>query len=87
MPIRLWRGCLKEHKTFIHVNGQKEITDAIHMAKELGVNRIVIVGGEDADKVASLLLKNDIPVVINRAHRIQALWMMTTTYPTEMQRY
>ena len=67
---RLFKGT---QKLFIHVNGQKEITDAIHMAKELGVNRIVIVGGEDADNVASLLVKNDIPVVINRAHRIPSL--------------
>ena len=67
---RLFKGT---QKLFIHVNGQKEITDAVHMAKELGINRIVIVGGEDADNVASLLVKNDIPVVINRAHRIPSL--------------
>ena len=58
---RLFKGT---QKLFIHVNGQKEITDAVHMAKELGINRIVIVGGEDADNVASLLVKNDIPTFI-----------------------
>jgi imidazolonepropionase-like amidohydrolase len=56
-------------KLFIHVNGQKEITDAITVFKELGINNLVIVHGAHADKVASLLVKNNIPVVLDRPHR------------------
>lgn len=48
----------------------KEITDAINTAKEVGINNIVIVHGTGAEKVSGLLKKNNIPVVIDRAHRI-----------------
>ena len=56
-------------KFFIHVNGQKEITDAITISKELGINNIVIVHAEGAEKVADLLVKNNIPVILERPHR------------------
>ncbi|MAD98690.1 MAG: amidohydrolase [Flavobacteriaceae bacterium] len=57
-------------KLFIHVEGTKEITDAINTAKSVGINDIVVVNGTGAEKVADLLVKNNIPVVIDRAHRI-----------------
>lgn len=57
-------------KLFIHTSGHREITDAVTTAKKAGINNIVIVHGDDAEKVADLLLKNNIPVVIDRAHRI-----------------
>ncbi|MDX6747277.1 amidohydrolase family protein [Polaribacter sp. PL03] len=56
-------------KLFIHVNGQKEITDAITIAKELGINKLAIVHGEHADKVADLLVKNNVGVILERPHR------------------
>ncbi|WKD86594.1 Imidazolonepropionase [Polaribacter huanghezhanensis] len=56
-------------KLYIHVNGEREITDAVRFAKKYQLN-IVIVGGDEASKVASILLKNNIPVVIKRAHLI-----------------
>lgn len=56
-------------KLYIHVSGEKEITDAITMCKELGINNLVIVRGEGAEKVSDLLVKNNIPVILNRPHR------------------
>lgn len=56
-------------KLFIHVNGQKEITDAVTIAKELGINNITIVRAEGADKVADFLVKNNVSVILNRPHR------------------
>lgn len=55
---------------FIHTNGQREITDAITMAKGFGINKIALVHGVGAEKVANLLVSNNIPVVIDRAHRV-----------------
>jgi imidazolonepropionase-like amidohydrolase len=56
-------------KLFIHVSGQREITDAITISKELGIKNIVIVHGGEADKVADLLVKNNVAVVLERPHR------------------
>lgn len=57
-------------KIFIHVSGHKEITDAITIFKGVGINKIVIVHGNGAEKIADLLIKNKIPVVVDRAHRV-----------------
>jgi imidazolonepropionase-like amidohydrolase len=59
----------KSQKLYMHVNGEKEITDAVNFAKKHQVN-LVVVGGDNAHKVSAILLKNNIPVVIKRAHLI-----------------
>ncbi len=70
LPFAATKGLFDgSQKLFIHVNGEKEITDAITMSKELGINNLVIVLGEGAEKVTDLLVKNNIPVIINRPHR------------------
>ncbi|RTY67727.1 amidohydrolase [Flavobacterium sp. GSP27] len=53
---------------FIHANEEKQIIDAIQMAKENGVKKIVIVGGYEAYKTADLLQKNNIGVLLKRVH-------------------
>jgi imidazolonepropionase-like amidohydrolase len=52
------------------VNGEKEIIDAIHFCIQNGIKKLVIVGGDNAHKVANLLVKNQVAVIIKRAHRI-----------------
>ena len=70
LPYEATKGLFEGgKKLFIHVNGQKEITDAITTTKELGIKNIVIVHGDEADKVADLLVKNNIAVVLERPHR------------------
>ena len=56
-------------KLFIHASGAKEITDAITICKELGINNLALVHGEGADSVADLLVKNNVGVVLERPHR------------------
>lgn len=70
LPFAATKGLFDgSQKLYIHVNGQKEITDAITMAKKLGIQNIVIVRGEGAEKVTDLLVNNNIPVILNRPHR------------------
>ena len=70
LPFSATKGLFDgSQKLFIHVNGEKEITDAITLSKELGINNLVIVRGEGAEKVTDLLVKNNIPVILNRPHR------------------
>ncbi len=56
-------------KLFIHASGQREITDAITMAKALGINNIALVHGQGAESVADLLINNNIGVILDRPHR------------------
>jgi imidazolonepropionase-like amidohydrolase len=70
LPYQATAGLFDGSKRFfLHVSGQKEITDAITISKELGINNLTIVNGEHADKVADLLIKNDVSVILERPHR------------------
>ncbi|MBP2281777.1 imidazolonepropionase-like amidohydrolase [Flavobacterium sp. CG_23.5] len=53
---------------YIHANEEKQIIDAVQLAKENGVKRMVIVGGYEAYKTAALLQKNNIGVLLKRVH-------------------
>ena len=55
---------------YIHANYANDIIDAIDISKKYQVKKIVIVGGEDAVKVMKKLKENDIPVILNRVHRL-----------------
>ena len=59
----------KSKRLYIHTNGVREITDAIRFANKFGFS-LVIVGGDEAYKIAELLVKNNVPVILQRAHRI-----------------
>lgn len=70
LPFAATKGLFDgSQKLYIHVNGQKEITDAINISKELGIKNLVIVRGEGAEKVTDLLISNNIPVILSRPHR------------------
>ena len=70
LPYEATKGLFNgSQKLFIHVSGQREITDAITTAKEVGIDNLVIVRGDGADKVTDLLVKHEIPVILNRPHR------------------
>lgn len=60
-------------KIFIHVKGEKGITDAIDTFKSLGIDNIVIVHGDGAEKIADLLISNNIPVILERAHSLPSV--------------
>lgn len=55
-------------KLFIHVDGEKEIIDAVTTAKQQGVKKVVIVGGYEAYKVTAFLKSNNIPILVRRVH-------------------
>ena len=70
LPFEATKGLFNgNQKFFIHVSGAKEITDAITITKDLGINNIVIVHGEGSESVTDLLVKHNIPVVLDRPHR------------------
>jgi imidazolonepropionase-like amidohydrolase len=56
-------------KLFVHTHGEREIIDAISFANKFNI-KLVIVGGDEAYKIADVLVKNKVPVILQRAHRI-----------------
>ena len=71
LPYEALQGVLNgSQKMFVHVSGEKAITDAVTTLKKVGINNLVIVHGQEAEKVAGLLKENNIPVILERAHRL-----------------
>ncbi|WP_275316781.1 amidohydrolase family protein [Tenacibaculum bernardetii] len=71
LPYEALQGVLNgSQKMFVHVSGQKAITDAVTTLKKVGIKNLVIVHGQEAEKVADLLKENNIPVILERAHRL-----------------
>ncbi|APG59084.1 amidohydrolase family protein [Christiangramia salexigens] len=55
-------------KVFVHVDGEKEIQDAIQFKKDQNLEKMVIVGGYHTLAVAQQLKDNNISVLVNRPH-------------------
>ncbi|MDN3665685.1 amidohydrolase family protein [Algibacter miyuki] len=55
-------------KLYVNVNDEKGIIDAVNFSKKNNIANTVIVGGQDAYKVADILTANNIPVILNRVH-------------------
>ena len=71
LPFAAMQGLFDGSKRlYIHADGEKEMTDAVNMAKTVGVEHIVIVGGYRANKIADFLKENNIPVLVGRTHSL-----------------
>ncbi len=71
LPYHAMSGLFNGNKRlFVHVNGAREIGDAVTLFKEMGIENVVVVHGTGAEKVADMLVKHNIPVVVERPHRI-----------------
>ena len=55
-------------KMYVYANEEKEIIDAITVLKDNGIKNLVLVGGYESYKVASLLKNNNVPVLVQRVH-------------------
>ncbi len=59
-----------EQNLYVRANYAKDIIDAVKFAKRMGVEKVVIVGGQQADKVAPFLKENNVPVVLGALHSL-----------------
>lgn len=55
---------------YVHADDAKQISEAVHFKKDLGIAEMVVVGGYDAPLVADLLRDNDVPVMVQRIHAV-----------------
>lgn len=59
-----------DQRLYVRVDHAKDILDAVQFFRESGVQNMVIVGGAEADLVINELKENDIPVIIDRVHKL-----------------
>ncbi len=55
---------------FVHADAAREIQEAVLFAREMGVQRTVVVGGHDAWRVADLLRDKNVDVILQRLHSL-----------------
>ncbi|GAB4402056.1 MAG: amidohydrolase [Microscillaceae bacterium] len=55
---------------FLHASYAKEMVEAIALAQRHEVKKIVVIGGADALVIADFLKNNQIPVILDRLHRL-----------------
>jgi imidazolonepropionase-like amidohydrolase len=63
-------------RLYVHTDRAVEMTSAIHMAQDLGIDNLVIVGGYDAHLITPLLKDRKVSVMIGRIHGLP-------TYPED----
>lgn len=74
-PVNLRLAAMKplfsgSSNLYIRADYAKDIIESVRFAKEAGVKKIVIVGGNESYKVAAFLKENQIPVILNQTHRL-----------------
>lgn len=74
IPFEAMKGLQSGEKTlYINANGEKEIIDAVLFKKKNNIQKMVIVGGYYAFKVAQLLKENNVSVLLKRIHDLPLL--------------
>jgi len=69
LPFEAMSGLFDGSKRlYLYADGEKEMIDAVTLAKAVGVKNIVIVGGGRAHKITDFLKENNIPVLVNLTH-------------------
>ncbi|MDY8137715.1 amidohydrolase family protein [Aquimarina sp. 2201CG5-10] len=69
LPHLAMKGIFEGSQTlYVHVGTEKAILDVITFGKENNIKKIVIVGGDEAYKVASQLKQHNIGVLLKRTH-------------------
>jgi imidazolonepropionase-like amidohydrolase len=54
----------------LHAEEAREIVESIKFLQQRGIERIVLVGGYEADLVTDFLKENEIPVIVDNVHRL-----------------
>lgn len=85
LKLEALAGLFDGSKTlFIHTNNATAMVESVTAAKELGVQNIAIVGGEEALLVADFLKGHDIPVVLGDVHALPNRDHEDTVHPYKL---
>jgi len=71
LPYQAMKGLFSGEKTlYLHAEDEKQIVDGISTLKQIGVSKIVLVGGNEAAEQISFLKEYNIPIIVSRPHRL-----------------
>lgn len=71
LPFQAMKGLFDgSKKLYIYVDDEKGIVDAINFKISNNIPQMIIVGGYQANKVSTLLVKNQIPVLVTQSQSL-----------------
>ncbi|GAB3697091.1 amidohydrolase [Spirosoma flavus] len=75
MPMNLKLESMKglftgKQNLYVRADYGKDIIEAVTFAKSLAIPNVVIVGGEEANRVVGFLKENNVPVILSALHRL-----------------
>lgn len=71
LKLEAMRGLFRgTQNLYIRADYGKDIIEAVRWAKSAGILKVVIVGGEEANRVADFLKENNVPVLLSALHRL-----------------
>ncbi len=74
LPFEAMKGVFNgSQRLFIAASDERQIRDIITFKNEMNIQNVVLVGGYQADKVASDLKVNNIPVILQRIQELPAM--------------
>lgn len=74
LPFEAMKGVFSgKQRVYITANDQRQILDIIAFAREMNLTNVVLVGGYQAYKVASDLVKANIPVILQRVQELPTM--------------
>ena len=71
LKLEAMRGLFSgKQNLYVRADYAKDIIEAVTFAKSLGIPKVVIVGGEEANRAVTFLKDNNIPVILSALHRL-----------------
>jgi imidazolonepropionase-like amidohydrolase len=71
LPYQAMAGLFNGSKTlYLHAEDEKQIVDGISYLKGLGIEKVVLVGGNDALNQIEFIKAHNVPVIASRPHRL-----------------
>ncbi len=71
LKLESMRGLFSgKQNLYVRADYGKDIIEAVRFAKSFGVPKVVIVGGEEANRVVTFLKDNNVPVILSALHRL-----------------
>ncbi len=71
LKLESMRGLFSgKQNLYIRADYAKDLIEAVSFAKDMGVKKFVLVGGEEANRAIPFLKENNVPVILSGLHRL-----------------
>ena len=71
LKLESMRGLFSgKQNLYVRADYAKDLIEAVTFAKAMGIPKVVLVGGEEANRAVTFLKENNVPVILSALHRL-----------------